>query len=46
MRAVNFSMVLADHNEWQHSTSSENVSGGVGSFVSAELTCGTRAGGQ
>jgi len=42
MRATGLSVVAANHNEWASSTSTQNVTQGAGSFISAELTCGTR----
>jgi hypothetical protein len=44
VRAINNAVVDAQNNEWQSSTSSQNVTQASGSFVQAELTCGTRSG--
>jgi hypothetical protein len=41
-RAEGGSAADLSNNEFQHSTSSQNVSQGAGSFIQAELTCGTR----
>jgi hypothetical protein len=41
-RAENNSAADMSHNEWGSSTSSQNVTQGAGSFIRAELTCGTR----
>jgi hypothetical protein len=41
-RAVNNSAADMSNNEWQHSTSSQNVTQATGSFIQAEITCGTR----
>lgn len=42
MRATGNAIVWADHNEWQSTTSSQNASQGAGSFIKADMTCGTR----
>jgi hypothetical protein len=41
-RAEGNSAADLSNNEWQHSTSSQNVSQGAGSFILAEITCGQR----